>query len=115
MGKVYVMENTNVNATYRLFIIIFFFAVSIFFFNSQKEKIILATHLDGLDTSPSSFSFSSDQAYHHISSLLVSRNIDLIVKFINQSMNYCAINLVEKIIVDKSFLLSDIEKMKILF
>ncbi len=100
---------------HRLFVIIFFFTASMFFLNSQKKRIITQTHIDGLEMPVSSLPFSLDQAYHHINSLLISHNTDLIVKFINQSMNHYATNLVEKIILDKKFLLSDIEKMKILF
>lgn len=109
------MEKKKIGGVHRLFVIIFFFTASILFLNSQKKTIITQTHIDGLEMPVSALPFSLDQAYHHINSLLVSHNTDLIVKFINHSMNHYATNLVEKIIVDKKFLLSDVEKMKILF
>lgn len=110
------MEAKNAGGVYRLFVIMFFFAASIFFLNSQKRKHGTATHIDALSgSSHSTAVFSLDQAYHYIASLLTSHNTDLIVKVINQSMNHCTVDLVEKIIVDKRFFLSDVEKMKIIF
>lgn len=110
------MEAKNAGGVYRLFVIMFFFAASIFFLNSQKRKHSTATHIDAFSVSSNTTTvFSLDQAYHYISSLLTSHNTDLIVKVINQSMGHCAVDLVEKIIVDKRFLLSDVEKMKIIF
>jgi hypothetical protein len=116
MRKASGMEAKNAGGVYRLFVIMFFFAASIFFLNSQKRKHSTATHIDALSASShTTTAFSLDQAYHYIASLLTSHNTDLIVKVINQSMNHCAVDLVEKIIVDKRFLLSDVEKMKIIF
>lgn len=110
------MEAKNAGGLYRLFVIMFFFTASIFFLNSQKKKHNTATHIDALSgSSHATTIFSLDQAYHYIASLLTSHNTDLIVKVINQSMNHCAVDLVEKIIIDKRFLLSDVEKMKIVF
>ena len=115
MGKANLMEKKQVGEVYRLFVIIFFFAASILLLNNQKRKSAVATHIDAFNiTEQSVINVSVDQAYHHMNSLFVSHNVDLIIKVINQCMHQFTIELVEKIISDNTYLSSE-EKMKIIF
>lgn len=116
MGKADVMEKKQVGEAYRLFVIIIFFIASVLVLNNQKRKSATATHIDAsAATAQSIISLSVDQAYHHMSSLFISHNIDLVIKVINQCMHQFTVELVEKIITDNTYLLSSDEKMKVIF
>jgi hypothetical protein len=100
----------------RLFIIVIFFSASILLINKSKKNVAIATHIDVLNIATDSVgSLSCDDAYGHMNALLMSHDTDLIVKIINQFINHCATQLVEKIIQDTSLPLSHEEKMEILF
>jgi len=109
------MEKKQSNGMYRLFVIMFFFMASVFMVHHQKRKNVMATHIDSSVAGQAVVNLSVDQAYHHMNSLFISHNIDLIIKVINQCMHQFTIELVEKIIADNTYLLSSEEKMKIIF
>ncbi len=116
MGKADVMEKKQVGGSYRLFVIIIFFIASVLLLNNQMRKIVTTTHIDAESaTSQTIISLSVDQAYHHMSSLFISHNIDLVITVLNQCMHQFTIELVEKIISDKTYSLSGEEKIKIIF
>jgi hypothetical protein len=110
------MEIKNTVGVYRLCVIVFFFVASMLFLNNQKKTNSLATHIDAFNSTAShESSVSLDQMYHYINSLMASRDINLIIKVINHSMNHHAVDIVEKIILDNRCVCSSIDKMRIIF
>src|SRR5262245_17562946 len=101
---------------FRLFIIITFFCISIFFLNNNKKNFITATHIDICDvTSDATMNVSLDQVYQEMNSLFLAHDIDLIVKTISQFKYTFARDLVEKMVQDETICLSYEEKVKIIY
>lgn len=110
-----VME-TRKSGIFRLFIIMIFFCVSIFFLNNNKKKIVTATHIDMYTIKTDCpINFSIDQVYLKMQSLFVAHDIDLIIKVMNQFTCACARELIEKIIQDDVIPLSCDDKVKIIY
>jgi len=110
-----VMESRQ-EGIFRLFIIMSFFCVSIFFLNNNKKNFITATHIDICNIKvDSAVNLSLDQIYREINSLFLAHDVDLIVKTMCQFKYSLAYDLVEKIIADENASLSLEEKVKIIY
>lgn len=101
---------------FRLFIIMVFFGVSIFFLNNNKKHFTTATHVDICNTKIDQITnISLDQAYHEINSLFFTHDIDLIVKAMSQFNYHFTYDLIEKMIRDDTTCLSIDEQVKIIY
>lgn len=101
---------------FRLFIIVIFFCVSIFFLNNNKKSFVTATHIDiySIKTDLTK-NFSLDRVYQEMNSLFLAHDLDLIVKTISQFKYNFAYDVVEKMIRDEALCLSSDEKVKIIY
>jgi hypothetical protein len=107
---------TRKSGIFRLFIIMIFFCVSIFFLNNNKKKTVTATHIDMYTIKTDcAINFSIDQVYLKMHSLFVAHDIDLILKVMNQFTHSCARDLIEKMIQDNVIPLSYDDKVKIIY
>jgi ankyrin repeat protein len=110
-----VMESRQAGV-FRLFIIMIFFGISIFFLNNNKKNIVTATHIDVCNAKTDiPVHFSLDQIYCEMNSLFLSHDIDLIVKTLSQFKDNLARQLVERMIQDKKIHLSCEEKATIIY
>jgi hypothetical protein len=110
-----VMEKKQVVVS-QLSLIVIFFISSIVLLNKQKQINNTATHIDIIHASAHSIAtLSLEQVYSQLIPLLISHNIDLIIKVINQGSYRFASELVEKIIKDPCYSLSSEEKVNLLF
>jgi len=114
MGE-FVMEGRQ-EGVLRLFIIMSFFCISIFFLNNNKKNLVTSPHIDICDTkSDSTVDFSIEHVYQEMNSLFLTHDIDLIIKVISQFKCNCARLVVEKIIKDETICLSLEEKVNIIY
>lgn len=114
MVEEFVMENKQVGI-FRLFIIMFFFFVSIFFLNSNKKNFITSTHIDICTIKPDIMTnVSVNHVYQTMNSLFLVHDVDLIIKTISQFNHSFAYELMKKIIQDE-VCLSDQEKATIIY
>ena len=102
---------------YRLLTIIVVLSISIWFINKHKENIYTtSTHIDIPATPAESIShLPLENIYSHIHPLLISHDINLLIKTINQFNHDIITNLIEKLMNDASHTLSSEEKAKIIF
>jgi hypothetical protein len=101
---------------FRLFIIMTFFCVSIFFLNNNKKNIITATHIDICNIKTDiPLNLSLDRVYQEMNALFVAHDIELIVKTLSQFKYTFAYDLVEKMLDDETVCLSSEEKVKIVY
>src|SRR5437762_1910611 len=97
-----VMESRQAGI-FRLFIIMIFFCISIFFLNNNKKNFTMATYIDICDAKADLTAHGSvDQTYQEMNSLFLARDIDFIIKAISQFKYNFARDLVEKMIQDQS-------------
>ncbi|HSC24615.1 MAG TPA: ankyrin repeat domain-containing protein [Candidatus Babeliales bacterium] len=109
------MENRQTGVL-RLFIILGFFSVSIFFLNNNKKNILIATHIDLSNFKIDNMGhLSLDQMYESMSSLFLAHDTELIIKVISQFKYRFAYDFVEKMITDNDICLSCEEKIYIIY
>lgn len=100
---------------FRLLVILIVFVISVLLINKNTKQNVLPLHLDiQHDLSENSTSFSFEQLYGHIHSLLLSRNISLIIRAISQCNTHYIYGLVEKIVQDATLPLTHKEKIDIM-
>lgn len=115
MAEEFVMESKQ-TGIFRLFIIMFFFFISIFFLNSNKKKFITYTHIDICNTKSDLMAdVSVNHLYSTMSSLFLAHDLDVIIKTIRECKYYVAYELVEKILNDDALCLSAEEKTTIIY
>lgn len=110
-----VMESRQAGI-FRLFIIMVFFGVSIFFLNNNKKHFTTATHIDICNTKiDHTMNVSLDQAYHEINSLFFTHDLDVIVKAMSQFKYHFTYDLIERMIHDEAVCLSIDEQVKVIY
>lgn len=108
--------HTKKSDFFRLLVILIVFTVSILLVNENKRSNALITSLDVSHTTPDNIvHFAFDHVYEHMHSLLISRNISLIVQVISQCNVHYIYDLVEKIVTNHTLSLTNEEKIKIIF
>ena len=101
---------------FRLLIIMGFFGLSIFLLNNNKKNGITATHIDICNAKVDTMiGICLDVDYQHLSSLLATHDIDLIVGAISKCKSQHAFDFMEKAIRNTASCLSCDEKVKIIY
>lgn len=103
-------------AVFRLFMIMIFFCISIFFLNTNKKGAVTATHIDICNIkSDMAMNVSVDHVYHEMHALFVAHDVDLIIKTLSRFKYNIMRNLIEKMVSDDAIKLSPEEKTRVIY